>query len=112
MAATPEELARIQNLETQVAALYANTLSPDQLSGTQRHLIIESLYPTLNGYRNKKASGNTDFTSWESGDEVQHINDTGKQLVIGRVINTPFNPTTDLDDRSKFDWYVEAKPKL
>jgi hypothetical protein len=33
-------------------------------------------------------------------------------LTIGQVISTPFNPGTDLDDRAKFDWYVEAKPKL
>ncbi|WP_431129776.1 hypothetical protein [Flagellimonas flava] len=106
MAATPEELARIQNLETQFAAFLAGTLAPDALSGTQRHALIDSLYPIINGYRNKKASGNNDFTAWESGDEVQHIDGVGKVLTIGQVTNTPFNPTTDLSDNTKFDRYV------
>ena len=112
MAATPQEAARILNLEIQFANFLAGTIDVSALSGTQRHILIDAQYPIINGYRNRKLPGNIDFASWEVGDEVQNINDVAKQLVMGKVIATPFDPGTDLDDRSKFDWYIDAKPKL
>lgn len=112
MAATPEELARITNLESQFAAFVAGTVAVDSMTGQQRKTVENSLYPILNGYKNRKASTNFDYAAWEVGDEVMNIDNTAKQLVIGKVIAVPFNPTTDLNDRAKFDWYVDAKPKL
>lgn len=112
MPATPEELARIISLENQFAAFLAGTLSPSELTGAQRKTIQNSLYPVLNGFRNRKDVNNFDYTSWEVNDEVQNIDDVGKHLVIGKVIAVPFDPSSDLDDRAKFDWYVDAKPKV
>ncbi|WP_421809067.1 hypothetical protein [Flagellimonas sp.] len=112
MAATPGELARIQNLENQFAAFLVGTIAVDSMTGTQRKTVENSLYPILNGYRNRKGASNTNYAAWEAGDEVMNIDNSAKQLVIGRVLSTPFDPTTDLDDRAKFDWYVDAKPKL
>lgn len=112
MAATPEELARITNLESQFAAFIAGTIAVSSMTATQRKTVENTLYPILNGYRNRKGASNNNYAAWEAGDEVMNIDNTAKQLVIGRVLSTPFNPTTDLDDRAKFDWYVDAKPKL
>lgn len=45
MAATPEEAARITNLETQFASFLAGTLEFGSLNGTQKRTIIESIFP-------------------------------------------------------------------
>lgn len=43
MAATPEELARIQNLETQFAAFLAGTVAAGSLSNTQKRTLLEGI---------------------------------------------------------------------
>lgn len=99
-------------LKSDYDTLVANSVAVGSMTGTQRKTVENSLYPILNGYRNRKGASNTNYAAWEAGDEVMNIDNSAKQLVIGRVLSTPFNPTTDLDDRAKFDWYVDAKPKL
>ena len=110
MAATPEELARITNLESQFAAFQAGTIAVDLMTGTQRKIFENSLYPILNGYRNRKGANNFDYTAWEIGDSIVEINESGKVQVVGMVIAVPFNPSTDLTDDTKFDLYKHDNP--
>lgn len=112
MAATSEERAIILNNQALIQAIMNGTVNVTALTGQQRKTVENSLYPILNGYRNRKGASNYDYAAWETGDEVQHIDASGKTLTMGQVISVPFNPTTDLDNRSKFDWYIDAKPKL
>lgn len=104
--------AEYDQLKADFDALVANSVAVTALTGTQRKTVEDTIYPILNGYRNRKAASNTDYAAWEVGDEVMNIDNTAKRLVIGKVIAVPFNPTTDLDNLSKIDQYVDNKPKF
>lgn len=96
---------RISNIEN-------NTKKLSEMTGAERKEIEEAIYPTLNGFRAHKGSGNVDYTIWQIGDEVWHIDGVGKTQIVGMVLTLPFDPTTDLENTAKFDLYKNDKPNF
>lgn len=103
---------RMINLETQFAAFQAAAKTPAQLTGSERKLFENALYPLLNGYRARKSATNSDYTNWEVGDQIIEINSSNKMQIVGEVISVPFNPSTDIEDSAKFDLYKNDSPAL
>lgn len=109
---TADNTRRIELLETQFAAFQAASLTASQLSASQRKEIENALYPVINGFRARKSTSNNNYASWEIGDQIIEIDSANKLQVVGEVIAVPFNPTTDLQDRSKFDLYKQDSPAI
>lgn len=95
-----------------IQAIYDNTLEPSELSGAQRKLLENALYPIIDGVKVWKGQNNNNYSVWEVEDEVLNIDNTGKRQILGKVIELPFSYPADINDRSKFDWYQDNKPKL
>lgn len=113
MADPATNLALIQQETAERVAFQNGTKAIESLTGTERKTLENILFPIINGFRNKKGATNTDYTSWEIGDEVHHIDPSGKTRVVGMVIVEPFDPTADLSDKSKIDLYENfTKPAI
>lgn len=104
--------ANIQLLSSNFASFQAGTKAVESLTATERKTLENVLYPIINGFRARKTETSPDYTIWQIGDEVLNIDDSNKLLAIGRVIGVPFDPTADLQDRLKFDNYLETKPAI
>lgn len=112
MADLNELTIRVTNLENQFAAFLAGTKTPGEMTGTERKLFENALYPIVNGFRMRKGSSNTDYTQWEVGDQIVEIDSGNSLQIVGEVVSTPFNPSTDIDNRAKFDLYKKDSPAL
>lgn len=103
---------RLTSLEGQFVSFLAGTKTPSELTGPERKQLENSLYPVINGFRARKGAANNDYTSWQIGDQIIEIDSSNKLQVVGEVILVPFDPTTDLQDRSKFDLYKQDSPAI
>ena len=88
MAATPEELARIANLESQFAAFQAGTIAVVSMSAAQKREVIENIFP--NGVAIDVNNPNI-----KVGDKVfgEKVGINGGKWFFGNVITAP--PTQD-----------------
>lgn len=112
MADPATNLALIQQETAERVAFQNGTKAIESLTGAERKTLENVLFPIINGFRARKTDTNPDYTIWQVGDEVLNIDDSNKLLVLGRVIAVPFDPTADLQDRTKFDNYLQTKPAL
>lgn len=112
MATSPEDKALLNDLSDRFNTFLSRTKEPSELTGAQRKLLEDSLHPLINGYRAWKGTSNNDYSNWQVGDSIINIDNTNKVQILGMVISTPFNPTTDIDNKSKFDKYQNNKPSF
>lgn len=110
MSTSQEDKVLLYDLNKRFNEFVARTKEPQELTGQQRKQIENAIHPLINGYRAWKGVDNNDYTSWQVGDEILNIDNSGKTQILGMVIGTPFDPTTDLDNKSKFDKYQNNKP--
>ena len=103
---------RLTSLELQFSAFLAGVVEPGELTGAQRKTFENALYPIINGFRARKGVNNVDYTSWQVGDQIIEIDTANKLQIVWEVISTPFNPSSDIDDVSKFDLYKKDQPAL
>lgn len=89
-----------------------DTKEVSQLTGDERKQLENAIHPVINGFRAWKGVSNTNYSAWEIGDTIFNIDNSGKLQILGYVISTPFNPISDLNDKSKFDKYQNNKPSF
>lgn len=110
--ATVESLdLRVSTLEQNLADLIANSKTASELTGAQRNPIKDSIYPLIQGYRTDKGT-NQDYSNFEVGDIVDHIDKVARRKIAGEILQVPFTAPTDFDNRNKFDSYEDSKPAV
>ncbi len=110
MSSVAENASRINELQAQFDAFLLGTLPVSSLSAAQRKEWENVIYPVINGFRARKGASNNDYSNWQAGDQIIEIDSANKLQIVGEVISTPFDPSTEIDDRAKFDLYKKDSP--
>ncbi len=99
---------KVDALELWVSQFEAATKSPDELTGAQRNPLKDSIYPLIQGYRTDKGT-NQDYTQFEVGDIIDHIDKTNKRKIAGVILQLPFTAPADFTDDTKFEVYEDIE---
>lgn len=98
-----------------VDQIQANTKAPSQLDSESRSSLLDAIYPRIlnNGirYRTDKRA-NTDYTAFEEGDFINHVDDVNKVHYSGVVLSVPLTLPLDFNNPLKFDRYNASEPAL
>lgn len=115
MATVESNYALIKTLESQFANLIANSKLPSEMTKTERENLLDSIYPriTNNGVKYRTDKGdNTDYTAFQPGDTIIHIDEVNKISYVGMVIALPLSLPADFNDPAKIDLYNKSEPAL
>lgn len=115
MATVESNYSEIQTLKAQIALLLSNSKLPNELTKTEKELFVDNLYPRIlnNGVKYRTDKGdNTDYTAFEIGDVIIHVDQVNKVNYTGTVLNATLTLPADFNDPAKIDRYSNDEPAL
>lgn len=91
------------------------TIKVSELSSANRLLFLDTIYPRIlnngNYWRTDKLT-NTNYSAFEVGDVIRHIDDVNKVSYVGTVLATNLTLPADFNNPLKIELYNQDSPAI
>lgn len=98
-----------------VNGIIANSKLPNELTKTQKELLMDNLYPRIlnNGVKYRTDKGdNEDYGAFQIGDVIMHVDTSTDTKYFAEVLDPDLTLPADFTDTEKINLYSKDKPAI